>query len=455
MVVNRAYRHKLVLTPGQEGLCRRIAGCCRLIYNCGLEQRKLGYAATGRGMGYKAHTYHLKEAKAADGFGFLREAPAHCLQQALRDLDDAFKRFFSGQNGYPRPRRRGENDGFRFPDPDPKQIGVHEPSRHNQVRLPKLGWVSVRNSYPRLEIAEGGPRLFEGELKSVTVKRAADGWYASFCCEVEMTPVAGMGEAVGIDRGVANSVALSTGEFHHLPVITDREWERIANLQRVVSRRDNGSRNREKAKRRLARYRQRLARRKHAALHQLTSELTGRFSLIAVEDLKVRNMTRSARGTVEEPGRNVRQKAGLNRAVLDECWGEFERQLAYKTSWAGGELWEAPARDSSRECEACGKVAKGSRESQAAFRCVACGHEQHADVNAANVVLLRVQRGQGKCINSSEPSGGTPGCGSRRRKADARNACEDPTVLKTPERPGPPRNNPARAGNPNRLPQAA
>jgi putative transposase len=367
VLVNRAYRHKLVLDPEREGLCRRIAGCCRLVYNCGLEQRQLGWEVTGRGMGYTAHTYDLKEAKAAPGFEFLREAPAHCSQQALRDLDDGYQRFFTGQNAYPRPRKRGENDGFRFPDPDPKQIGVHEPGRHNQVRLPKLGWVSVRNSYPRLAGHSDGPRLFEGELKSITVKREADGWYASLCCEVKVETETGTGEAVGVDRGIANSVALSTGEMFHLPVITEQEWRTLGSLQSAVNRRAKGSRNREKARRRLARYRQRLARRKLDALHKLTTELAGRFSLVAIEELLVKNMTASAKGTVEEPGSRVAQKAGLNRAILDQSWGELERQLTYKLQWAGGELWTTPAMNTSRECEACWHVAKGSRESQAAF----------------------------------------------------------------------------------------
>lgn len=172
MLVTRAYRHKARLTGEQEMLARRFAGCARLIYNSGLEQRRLGYEVTGRGMGYKAQTYGLKDVRADPDFAFLREAPAHVLQQALRDLDRAFKNFFEGRTRYPRPRKRGEHDAFRYPDPDPKQIGVHEPGRIGQVRLPKLGWVSVTNCYPRLK---GRGRLFEGELKSVTVAKATAG----------------------------------------------------------------------------------------------------------------------------------------------------------------------------------------------------------------------------------------------------------------------------------------
>ena len=445
----------MVLAPEQESFCRRIAGCCRLIYNSGLEQRKVGYTATGRGIGYVTHTYYLKEAKAAPGFEFLRDAPAHCLQQALRDLDDAYRRFFSGQNGYPQPRRRGEKDRFRFPDPE--QFTAHTPGRHNQVRLPKLGWVSVRNSYPRLQDPRGhpdGPVLFEGELKHVTVTRGADGWYLSFCCEVEVSarktePPA---VAVGIDRGVANSVALSSGQLYRLPLITDREWTTIGSLQTIVNRRQKGSSNWEKAVRRLGRCRQRLARRKQDALQKLTTSITLANSLLALEDLAVKNMSASARGTVGQPGRNVAQKARLNRAILDHCWGEMRRQFEYKARWYGREVWVVPPKNSSNECRSCGHVHGDNRESQAVFVCKACGHEQHADVNAAQIVLARAERGKGKLI-VARPSGGPPGCGSF---TEARNACVDPIALKTPERSGPSRKNPARAGNPTvRLPHAA
>jgi putative transposase len=403
VLVHRAYRHKLAPTPEQEALCRRIAGCCRLVFNAALEQRQVGYMATGRGISYKAQTAGLPEVKREPGFEFLAEAPAHCLQQAMADVQDAYDRFFSGQNRYPTYRRRGESDGFRYPDPDPKQIEARNPARHNQVRLPKLGWVSVRNAYPRLASHRDGPRLYEGELRSVTVKREADGWYASFCCVVEaqLRPLSVAPQAVvpvGIDRGVANSVALSTGELFHLPVITDREWRRIANLQSIVNRRQKGSKNRERALRRLKRLRRRLVMRKHDALQKLSTLIIGRHPLIVLEGLRILNMTASAKGTVADPGSGVAQKAGLNRAILDQCWGEFERQLAYKARWRGRELWKVPAANSSRECANCGHTGKKNRKSQAVFACHACGFEQHADINAACVVLDRALRGEGELV---------------------------------------------------------
>jgi len=429
MLVTRAYRHKLRLSPHQEMLARRFAGCARLIYNAGLEQRKLGYEVTGESMSYLRQTYYLKEVKADPEFAFLREAPAHVLQQALRDLDRAFSNFFEGRAAYPRPRKRGESDSFRFPDPDPKQIGVHHPARQGQVRLPKLGWVSVINCWPRLD-----GRLFDGRLLSVTVSREADGWYASFACEVETEdPVTPTGGPVGLDLGVANSVATSHGELISLPTITDREWEKIALLQRSVARKRRGSRNREKALRRLARARQRYANRKRDAIRKLTTRLAAEHELIVVEDLKIKNMSRSARGTVDDPGSRVRQKAGLNRAILEQSWGEIRRQLAYKTTWIGGELIAVDPRHTSQTCPACGVIDRRNRESQAVFCCVACGHQAHADTNAARNILARgLER---RTAGTAEPEPAVT-AGS--------NACAHERALKTPERARPSRKAPRR-----------
>jgi putative transposase len=425
VLVSRAYRHKARFSPEQEALARRFAGCARLVYNAGLEQRRLGYTVTGQSMSYMAQTYGLKAVKADPDFTFLRECPAHVLQQALRDLDRAYQNFFAGRAGFPRPRRRGERDSFRYPDPDPKQIGVHDPSRQGQVRLPKLGWMSVINCWPRL-----GARLFEGKLKTVTVTRQADGWWISFSCEVEIPePTTPAGGPVGLDLGITNSVATSNGELIGLPIASDREWEKIAILQQRIARKQRGSRNREKAVRRLARRRHRLACRKRDEIHKLTTRLAREHEAIIIEDLKVKNMSASARGTVEQPGRQVRQKAGLNRAILDQCWGETRRQLAYKTAWNGGTLIAIDPRYTSQTCPACGHVAPDNRESQAVFRCVTCGHQAHADVNAATNIL---DRGLSSiAVRTAGTADPDPSTGS--------NACDHEHAVKTPERARPSR----------------
>ena len=443
MKFNRAYRHKLRFNPEQEEQARRFAGCARLTYNAGLRQRQLSYELYGRSPWYERQTYDLPEWKRDPEFLFLQEVPSHVLQQALKDLDQAFKRFYSGQNGYPRPRKRGENDGFRYPDA--KQIKTHNPARDNQVRLPKLGWVSVRNCYPRLK-----GRLFEGELKSVTVRLTADGWYISFSTELKVDdPAPPTGLPVGLDVGITNSVTLSDGQFIQFPVIGKREQEKLAILQRDIARKTPGSRNRSKAKARLAKQSQRLQRRRLDAQHKFTTALAREHPLIVHEALKIKSMSKSARGTLEEPGKNVAQKAGLNRAIQGQAWGELYRQLAYKTIWKGGRCLPVPACHSSTECQVCHHVAKENRENQAVFHCLSCSFTCHADLNAA--VIIR-ERGEAKLREEEAEerkvrivkvrTGGTPVPGAE----VGLNACEDGSALKNPERARPSRKAAAREG---------
>jgi putative transposase len=199
LLVHRSYR--LVLTDEQEARARRFAGCVRALYNAALEQRSLAYRITGRSPSRFAQDRELAELKHAPGLEWIADAAHHSLQQALLDLDRAFVRFFAGGAGYPTPRRKHRNDAFRFPDPS--QIGV-DARRHGWVRLPKLGWCRYRLSRPR---------PFEGRLRTVTVRHEGERWYVSFTAETEVAPPIGPKHAaVGVDRGVAVSVALSTGE---------------------------------------------------------------------------------------------------------------------------------------------------------------------------------------------------------------------------------------------------
>jgi putative transposase len=156
----------------------------------------------------------------------------------------------------------------------------------------------------------------------------------------------------------------------------------------------------------VARFQAKLARRRKDAAHKATTRIAKNHGIIVVEDLKVRNMVASARGTVESPGRNVRQKAGLNRSLLDVAPAEIRRMLAYKAAWFGGRVIAVPPAYTSQSCNTCGHVDRGNRLSQARFVCLACGHVANADVNAARNIL---DLGIGK-------TGGRPGlaCGSNR-----------------------------------------
>ena len=178
------------------------------------------------------------------------------------------------------------------------------------------------------------------------------------------------GEVVGIDRGVAVSAALSTGELLHAPALTGRERTRLRRLQRTLARAKRGSNRRGRVRHAIARLRARETDRRKDWAEKASTGIVRRFDVIRVEDLQIKNMTRSARGTREKPGRNVRAKAGLNRGILGSGWGLLLRRLEDK---APGPVEEFGPAFTSQRCSACGQVDRDSRESQAVFRCTACG----------------------------------------------------------------------------------
>ncbi|UVO30199.1 transposase [Bradyrhizobium arachidis] len=227
-----------------------------------------------------------------------------------------------------------------------------------------------------------------GTINNVTVSLTPIGWCVSFACEIEHEAPTNIRPAVGIDRGVANSIALSNGELASVPVERLRLLDRRARkTQKVLARRKRGSKRYAKARLRAAAIKAKAARIRKDWNHKATTGLVARFGLVAIEDLKTSSMTASAKGTAEEPGRNVRQKAGLNRSILEHGWHQFETFLAYKLEAAGGRLVKVDPRNTSRTCNECGSIDARHRESQARFACDDCGHEAHADVNAARNIL--------------------------------------------------------------------
>jgi IS605 OrfB family transposase len=192
---------------------------------------------------------------------------------------------------------------------------------------------------------------------------------------------------IGIDRGVTNTLATSDGHLLHAPVLTPTERARLVRLQRRLARRKQGSRRRERARRAVARLRTRDADRAKDWIEKTTTSLVRDYDLVAIEDLRVKAMTRSARGTIEAPGHNVAAKSALNREILGRRWGLFARRLCEKATLAGVVVVKVNPVNTSRRCHACGHVAAENRKNQAVFGCVACGHVANADVNAAMNIL--------------------------------------------------------------------
>lgn len=375
MIARKAAMFRLYPTPEQSAQMAQIAGACRFVYNLALEQRR-DWWRRGRKFTFASQCRELTELRAE--VDWLKACPVHALQQALKDLDRAYQNFFASRAAYPTPRRKGVNDSFRFPDPVSLQIKRTGKSS-GQMRLPKLGWVRLR-----------GWQVLPGEICNITVSRRAGQWFAAVQCERERAdPAPSDLPAVGIDMGVAVFAALSDGTSVAPANYGKKALKTLRKAQRALARKKRGSANRRKAVRRVAKIQQRVANARKDFLHKHSTIIAQNHRMVVVEALDVRNMSASAKGTVEEPGRKVRQKAGLNRAILDQGWGAFRTMLAYKLADRGGRLVEVPAAYTSQTCPVCGHVHPDNRKSQAAFLCVACGHAANADTNAAINILRR------------------------------------------------------------------
>ena len=274
--------------------------------------------------------------------------------------------------------RKGNRERFRFPDARQFVIDQH----NSRIKLPKLGWMRYRNSRDILGVA-----------KNITISRSAGKWYASIQTEREIEqPIPVATTAIGIDVGIARFATLSDGSFI-APLNSFRaHQQRLARYQRRMSRKVKFSNNWKKEKARVQKVHTDIARARKDFLHKTTTTISQNHALVCIEDLQVRNMSRSSKGTSERPGKRVSQKSGLNRAILDQGWAEFRRQLEYKMQWAGGMQLAVPAHHTSQTCPCCGHVVAENRRTQAQFLCVACEHTAHADLVGAINVLERGQR---------------------------------------------------------------
>jgi putative transposase len=390
MLLRQAIRVQMLPNVQQSQLMERIAGCCRTISNLALDQRRW-FARPGRPISYAMQASEVAELK--ESFPWFGEAPYHCLQQALVDLEAAYKNFWAGRAGAPKPRKRGRDDGFRFPDPAQITLSgnlhVADKRRTRSIKqatltLPKLGAVKC---VLHRAIPDGS------KLLSVTVSREAGRWCASVLIEREVAvPTSRITDpVVGIDLGVAQPVVLSTGEKFDLPRATAGDAEHLAKLQQRVARKVKGSSNRRKAIARLAAFKAVQARRRRDAMEKVTTAIAKKHGVVAMEDLRVRNMTASAKGTVEEPGKNVAAKAGLNRSLLDVAPGALRSRLGHKLAQSGGMLLLVPPAHTSQRCNDCGHIEAGNRQSRDVFVCLKCGHEADADTNASGNIRDRAK----------------------------------------------------------------
>ena len=346
------------------------------------------------------------------GWEWLADLPAQATQQVLKHYLSAWDRYFSGISRPPKFKKRSTH--MAVDAPQASALKVARLSRHwGEVQVTLVGRVRFRWNRPLPGVSRGR----QGRMTAARLIKAPLGWHIYFRIEEPIVVVpSNPGPPIGIDRGVVHAMALSNGQMLDMrSLLTPGEQRRLRGLERKAARQQLANKHRrasdptaQRSKRQsrtygqIAALRARQARRREDWLHKTTTDLAKSHGVVVVEDLHIRSLTRSARGTIEHPGSNVRAKAGLNRSILGMAWGKAGRMLAYKCPLHGAVMVRIDPRNSSVECARCGHASPDNRVDQARFRCLSCRHEANADTNAAQVLLER---------GLTALSGATPGCG--------------------------------------------
>lgn len=367
----QAYKFRIEPNGEQQRAMRRIAGTCRFVWNKALALQIASYTRGQKFVNHFDMCKWLPVWKKEPETLWLKDTPSQLYQVVLKDLARAYKNFFEKRAAFPTFKKKGASTSFCFPQ------GYELDAVNRRIRFPKLGWLRYRKS-----------RAVEGTIKNIIVSCVANKWYASIQTEREVTqPVHLSTSIVGIDLGVTRFATLSDGTVFEPVNALGQYAETLAKHQRCLSRKIKFSNNWKKQKQKISRLHHRVAHTRHNFLHKTSTLISKNHAMIVLEDLKVKNMSKSAKGTVQAPGRCVKAKSGLNKAILDQGWGEFRRQLEYKQVWRGGELLTIDPRNTSRMCPACRHIAAENRKTQAKFECVECGFAENADLTAAINIL--------------------------------------------------------------------
>lgn len=318
----QAFKYELNPDGAQQRLMRRYAGSCRFVYNKALALQQANHAVGEQFIGYVAMAKYLTAWRNGEETPWLKDAPVHPLQHALKDLEKAYKNFFAKRADFPRFKRKGSSDSFRYPDP--KQIKLDQ--GNSRLFLPKLGWIRYRNSRDVL-----------GELRNVTVSSNGGKWYISIQTQREVEqPVSTATTSIGIDLGIARFATFSDGS-HIAPLNSLKTQQaKLAKYQRRMAHKQKFSNNWKKAKTKVQKLYTTIANARRDFLHKATTTISQNHAVVFVEDLQVRNMSQSAAGTAENSGTNVAAKSGLNKAILDQGWGNFGGNLITRRHGTAG-----------------------------------------------------------------------------------------------------------------------
>ncbi|MGP3734671.1 RNA-guided endonuclease InsQ/TnpB family protein [Streptomyces sp. GDS52] len=400
-------RFRMYPTTAQEQRMLLHCAHARYVWNLAVEQHAHWRPGSRSAPGFAEQCRQLTEARRESAW--LRAGNADVQQQALQDFARAKTARFASGFGEPTWRKKHRHEGFRVigtdrvpeshPDGTPKlnatgrqvmgrSVVVQKLNRRwARVKVPGCGWVRFRLTRAGLP-----------QAKTFLVTFRNQQWHIAFTVIPEPTGAPGTGEVIGIDRGVKITAALSDGRRLNCPQLTPRERARVRKHQRRAARAPKGSDRRREEYAKVARIKAREADRRKDWCEKTSTMLARTYGLIRFEKLNITTMTRSAKGTVAQPGRNVCQKAGLNRAILAQGWGLLRRRTGEK---APGRVEDVPAPYTSLRCSACGWIEKDSRKSQAEFVCISCGFTCNADENAA----INVAAGQGGILRPRRAAG--------------------------------------------------
>ena len=381
---------EFVVLPTAKAKARKmfqIAGACRYVWNHFREKNLADYQKSRDGEGEKPSASYfslgVEFTRLRHETDWLRELPANPIKHTLKYFADALKQAMQGKKGFPKPRsRRRTAPSFTLPSKENFRIKNID-RKYSLLRIPLVGWVKLTR--------RGGNPWEDGAPKQVVLRHDGHRWRAFVFYEIEVEQKLDDGEFLGVDMNV-RQVATSDGHFYFLPDLKKKEARR-KRYQRRMARQVKGSNRRKDTKKKLAKVSRKIANIRKNWIHQTTKEIAEKCGTVIVEDLKVKNMTASAKGTIENPGKNVKQKAGLNRAMQDTALGGFRRNLEYKC----GRLIEVNPAYTSQTCSECRHVDKENRKTQARFLCVSCSYASNADTNAAiNIRRLGMARLHGE-----------------------------------------------------------
>lgn len=399
------FKYKLKPNKAQKDVLNKWIGACRCLYNTALEQRKMIDYKEQKARSFatpeirskldksdinswgKYHSinydYQAAELKALKSeFSWLKDVPAQALQYSLRHLDNAFQRFFKGEGSFPKRKKKTQRAGIKIPKGRTKK----NPKGNFQVLEKHIHLPKMKDPIRFIR-----SRAMEGEVKSLTITKVGESYFVSILCDVGDKYDGLSHEStthVGIDRGIAKSIAISDGNHFDLPKLKIKKLEeKIAREQVKLARKMKYSNNWYKSKRKIFRFHKKITNIRLDSLWKVAVKLSKNHAVIALEDLKIRNMSRSSKGTIDNPGKMVAQKSGLNRAILREGWYDFAQKLDWQAKKRGVRVIYCDPKYTSLTCNKCAHRAKENRQSQAEFQCVMCHHKEDADTNASRNIL--------------------------------------------------------------------